>query len=498
MSNELPKGWAETDIGEISDRIHYGYTAKSEKKPIGTKLLRITDIQNNEVDWNEVPHCKISESDKKKYLLEPNDLVFARTGATVGKSYLIPQKLPESVFASYLIRVILNSNISPKYIYNFFQSHSYWIQIKEGSAGIGQPNVNATKLSKIKLPLPPLPEQKRIVSKIEELVTRLDAGIESLKQVQALLKRYRQSVLKSAVEGKLTADWRKQNKDELKPADKLLEGILKERKEKWEAEQLTIFKTQGKKPPKNWQGKYKEPTPPDAENLPELPEGWIWGKLSTISKVVSGYAFKSKDFIDSGIPVIKIANVSYGEFLWKQQEFLPKEFYDDHQAFQVTPGTILIALTRPITNDTVKACIYPENEPPALLNQRVAMIKPYKGINKQLLGKIIQSELFKKQIEDGLSETLQPNLSPKDLNEFPIPIPPEFEQKKIVENVDNLYSIIDQSKKIVASELKRSQSLRQSILKHAFEGKLVPQDPNDEPASVLLERIKAEKSNLQN
>ena len=175
MSIELPKGWAETDIGEISDRIHYGYTAKSEKKPIGTKLLRITDIQNNKVNWEEVPYCKISDSDKKKYLLEPNDLVFARTGATVGKSYLIQQKIPESAFASYLIRVVLNSKISPKYIYNFFQSHSYWIQIKEGSAGIGQPNVNATKLSKIKLPLPPLTEQNRIVSKIEELSTKLDA-----------------------------------------------------------------------------------------------------------------------------------------------------------------------------------------------------------------------------------------------------------------------------------------------------------------------------------
>ena len=113
---------------------------------------------------------------------------------------------------------------------------------------------------------------------MKNLFTKLDAGIESLKQVQTLLKKYRQSVLKSAVEGKLTSEWRKQHKDELEPADKLLERILKERKEKWEAEQLANFKAKGKKPPKNWQNKYKEPTPPDTSNLPELPDGWMWVK----------------------------------------------------------------------------------------------------------------------------------------------------------------------------------------------------------------------------
>ena len=328
MSYKMPNGWATTNIGEISDRIHYGYTAKSKKEPIGTRLLRITDIQNNNVIWEDVPYCRIDEDEKQKYLLKTNDLVFARTGATVGKSYLIPNKIPESLFASYLIRVILNSNISPKFVYNFFQTNYYWLQIKEGSAGIGQPNVNATKLSNIKLPIPPLAEQTRIVSKVEELLTKLDAGIDSLKQVQTLLKRYRQSVLKSAVEGKLTSEWRKQHKDELEPADKLLERILKERKEKWEAEQLANYKAKAKTPPKDWQKKYKEPTPPDTSELPELPEGWVWASGDQLTtKVVDGTHF-TPTYIESGIPFISVKDVRDDKIYFDNCKYISKDEHD--------------------------------------------------------------------------------------------------------------------------------------------------------------------------
>ena len=494
MRNELPEGWAETKIGEISDRIHYGYTAKSQRKPIGTKLLRITDIQNNNVIWDNVPYCNIVDADKEKYLLKTNDLVFARTGATVGKSYLIPSNIPESVFASYLIRVILNQNISHKFIYNFFQTNKYWTQIKEGSAGIGQPNVNATKLSNINLPIPPLNEQNRIVNRIEELLTRLDAGVVALKQVQTLLKKYRQSVLKSAVKGKLTSVWRKQHKEELEPADKLLERIQKERKIKWEAEQLANFKAKGKTPPKNWQNKYKEPTPLDTSKLPELPDGWLWSNFNQLGEWNGGGtpSKRNPDFWKNGdIPWVSPKDMKV-DYIESTIDYITLNAVSKSTTKMIPVKSLLFVVRSGILRHILPVAI---NNIECTVNQDLKALTVSTHINSKyvlLFSKAYNKDLLHSCSKDGT--TVQSIETPLLYN-YPIPLPPLKEQDKIIEEAEKLLSLVEKTEKLIESELKRSQSLRQSILKHAFEGKLVPQDPNDEPASILLERIKAEKPN---
>ena len=135
----LPNGWKIETLGKLSSAIQYGYTARAQTECAGPKMLRITDIQNDAVKWDEVPFCRISKEEIKKYLLASNDIVFARTGATVGKSYLIPEPVPDSVFASYLIRVRLTDEVLPKYVSYFFKSSNYWRQITESQAGIGHP-----------------------------------------------------------------------------------------------------------------------------------------------------------------------------------------------------------------------------------------------------------------------------------------------------------------------------------------------------------------------
>jgi type I restriction enzyme S subunit len=222
--DNLPEGWKWTNVGDISDRIHYGYTASATDKPIGPKMLRITDIQNNTVDWDAVPYCQIDPDGKKKYLLNQGDLVFARTGATVGKSFLIKSTISEAVFASYLIRVILNNQVDRKYVYNFFQSHMYWAQIRRDQIGIGQPNVNSQKLSKIILPLPSIEEQHQIVSEIERRFSDVDEIEKIVDTSSTQSERLRQSILKRAFEGKLVPQ---DANDE--PAGKLLERIKLEK-----------------------------------------------------------------------------------------------------------------------------------------------------------------------------------------------------------------------------------------------------------------------------
>ena len=180
---------------DISLRIHYGYTASSIKKNTGIKLLRITDIKDYKVNWEEVPYCEITPDDVERFLLIENDIVFARTGATVGKSYLIQGCTPKAVFASYLIRIQLSKYINPKYLFYFFQSADYWEQIGLKSLGVGQPSVNANSLSNITLLLCPLSEQHRIVEKIEELFSELDNTEEILKNELIRIKIYEASIL---------------------------------------------------------------------------------------------------------------------------------------------------------------------------------------------------------------------------------------------------------------------------------------------------------------
>jgi type I restriction enzyme S subunit len=231
-------------IGEVCSNIQYGYTASASEEPCGPRLLRITDIQNGQVLWPSVPYCQIARESEQKYLLHPGDIVFARTGGTVGKSFIISSVPERSVFASYLIRLSAHAEVVPKYLYYFFQSTSYWEQIKLKKGGL-QGNVNATTLSSLKLFICPLNEQYRIVANIEELFSELNKGIENLKTARAQLKVYRQALLKHAFEGKLTAQWRAENRDKLEAVAALLKRIQLERTQRYQ-QQLTDWEAAGR------------------------------------------------------------------------------------------------------------------------------------------------------------------------------------------------------------------------------------------------------------
>lgn len=201
FSRSGKEGWAIKKVGEICEKPQYGYTASARQEKVGPKLLRITDIQNGLVEWKNVPYCKCN--DAKKYELESGDIVFARTGATVGKSFLIKSVPEKSIFASYLIRLHAKESVVPKYLYAFFQSPDYWQQIAGHQVGAAQPNVNASKLSEIKIPLPPKAEQKKIVAYLDAL-SRKSHELQALQsQTAADFSALRQSILSRAFNGKL-------------------------------------------------------------------------------------------------------------------------------------------------------------------------------------------------------------------------------------------------------------------------------------------------------
>lgn len=200
----MKAGWERKKLGEVS-AINYGYTESASSEPVGPRFLRITDIQNDQVDWDAVPYCKIEPTDLPKYRLATGDLVFARTGATTGKSFLVDEP-PEAVFASYLIRLrLLDKSLLPEFVSLFFQTAAYWKSIKEGSAGSAQGGFNASKLAALSIPLPPLPEQQRIVGILDEafdgIATAKANAERNLQNARALFESHLQSVFTQRGEG---------------------------------------------------------------------------------------------------------------------------------------------------------------------------------------------------------------------------------------------------------------------------------------------------------
>jgi type I restriction enzyme S subunit len=481
----------QTTVGEIATSIQYGHTASATDDLTGPRFLRITDIQDGQVDWNAVPSCDIATDEIEKYRLKLGDIVFARTGATTGKSYLI-RNCPDAVFASYLIRLRMHDRIFPAYVQAFFQTSDYWRQIEGGKRGIGQPNVNASVLATIELPIAPLNEQARIVAKIEELFSDLDAGVAALKRDKANLKRYRASVLKSAVEGKLTEQWRAKHPAK-EPASALLAHILLERRQKWEADQLAKFAAAKKEPPKNWRDKYVQPSPPDSTCLQELPEGWCWGSLEQLTSAVRPICYgilMPKENVAEGVPYVRVKDMKGDRIDVLNLHRTRPEIAAEYARATLIPGDWLLAIRGTYGR---LAEVPPELEG-GNITQDTARLAVANDISAGFVATALRSslcQLFFKRVARGVAVK---GVNIGDVRLCPIPIGPKEEQLQILQMVSERLSQIDAAEKQIEHGLLRASRLRQSILKRAFEGKLVPQDPKDEPASALLERLRTSRT----
>jgi type I restriction enzyme S subunit len=201
----LPESWKTKTVGDIAHSIQYGYTQSASKSTVGPRFLRITDIQNRGVDWDSVPYCEADSKTVAKYKLCQGDILFARTGATTGKSFLLKESPPISVFASYLIRLAIDGNRAlPQFVFHFFQSPTYWDQVRRSMRGGAQPNVNATMLRSLSIPIPnSLDEQREVVGILDEAFhasTSLAANQNEQTQSIGLL---RASILRRAFAGEL-------------------------------------------------------------------------------------------------------------------------------------------------------------------------------------------------------------------------------------------------------------------------------------------------------
>jgi type I restriction enzyme S subunit len=454
------QAWARARVKDISQSIQYGYTASAVLRQTGPRLLRITDIQDGRVDWDAVPSCDIVAEDVPKYRLSKGDLVFARTGATTGKSFLI-RECPEAVFASYLIRVRASNDVEPRYLALFFQSPDYWQQIERGKRGIGQPNVNGKILGEVELPLPPLDEQQRIVAEIEKQFTRLDTGVASLKRVQSALKRYRASVLKAACEGRLVT------------TEAELHRRLKAKTTKLETgAELLARVLAGRRQNSKERAKYKEPVSLDTSALPPLPQGWTYASVEQLGFVQLGRQRAPQHHKGEFMrPYLRVANVFEDRIDLsdvKEMNFSPKEF----EVFQLKPNDILLNEGQSLEL-IGRPAIYRGELPGACFTNTLVRFRPCGSLNVKFAFSVFRAFMHAGRFQKIAKWTTNiAHLGADRFAKLAFPLPPLAEQQRIVAEVDRRLSVIEELEAIADANLQRASRLRQSILHRAFSGDL--------------------------
>lgn len=502
--SSLPSGWINARLEELvsnpkTDLVDgpFGSNLKSnEYVDSGVPVLKIQNIKANRFVRKKLSYVTPEKATKlSRHSFVAGDLMITKLGEPLGLCCKVPSDLAHGIFVADLMRLRpCDAVVDPTFLLHCINSDVVQNQFKEITKGTTRQRVNLTIVRSIEIPLPPMAEQHRIVAKIEELFSELDKGIESLKTAQAQLKVYRQALLKHAFEGKLTAQWRADNPDKLDTTEALLERIQRERTERYQ-QQLADWEAAGKQGSKPKVPKPLQPlTTEERAELPALPDDWLWVRLGDLASIIAGYAFEKAQYSKSGVRLFQIANVVFGGIDWDKTVFLPEEYWDKYTELRLLSGDVVMALNRPLLGDDLKIGRLGANDSPALLYQRVGKFVTHNEHVSDLIYWYLRSPQFIKRLKSELRGVNIPFINQTRLMEYPVPLFSFSELSHLVSDLEQLLFEADQLSQVLDVALRQSEVLRQSILKKAFSGQLVPQDPTDEPAYELLARIKAEAS----
>jgi type I restriction enzyme S subunit len=380
--------------------------------------------------------------------------------------------------------------INQDFLFHFIRQVSYRRAARATmQSGVGQARVPKEFVLKTELLVPPLAEQRRIAAKVEALQERSRRAREALAEVGPLLEQFRHSVLAAAFRGDLTADWRAAHPN-VEPASELLLRIRTERCCRWEQAELAKYETKGQKPPQNWKDKYKEPEPVDDPNLPELPDTWRWTNIESVSDWVKDGTHWPPKTSRGGIPFIGIRNVIDGRIDWSSiDKWVSEETHTELTAhFPHVLGDVLYTAV----GATFGRAFPIEDDRKFVFQRHIAHIRPLRSVNSTFLLHALNSPHGFQQAKKVARGAAQPTVTLGELKRIRIPLCPIAEQQEISSRVRHSFEAIDSIYRWIGDALSRFDHLNQSILGKAFRGELVPQDPSDEPASVLLERIRAQ------
>ena len=465
--NKVPGSWETIALAELCERLVDGSHNPPPAVESGKPMLSARNINYFSVLFDEYRFISESafEVENARTQVTPGDVLLTIVG-TIGRAAVVAANHPPFALQRS-VAVLKPRGISARYLAYALSSPEQQRWLTDNAKGTAQKGVYLKTLGTAEIHVAPLAEQTRIVAKLEELLSDLDAGVAELKAAQKKLAQYRQSLLKAAVEGALTAAWRTQHQP-TETGAQLLQRILQERRARWEARQLAKFAEQGKTPPKDWQKKYPEQVQPDTSGLPELPQGWVWATAEMLFSWGSGDFLPASAQIDGDYPV-------YGG----------NGINGRHNAANVGHATIVIGRVGAHCGNVFRT----ESAAWVTDNAIYATAK-----NEFITWAHSELTMQAANLGSGSKGGAQPFISQKILNDTFIALPPIREQERILEEYVVALNSNEEMAASIAISLQQSTAQRQNILRAAFSGQLVPQDPHDEPASVLLERIRAERA----
>lgn len=483
MNIDLPLGW---EIAQGADLflIIRGVTyqkqdALNEAAPNCVAVLRAGNLQNGRIIFDDlvfVPSNLVSEMQR----LHAGDLVVAMSSGSasvVGKVASVQKDYADIAFGAFcgLLRPIKSSLAG--WLSQYFQTKSYRNYVSSIAAGVNINNLRPAHLLELKIPLPPLNEQRRIVAKIEALKARSQQAKEALETIPPLLNQFRQSVLAAAFRGDLTADWREKNPD-VEPASVLLERIRSGCRQN--------------------KAKGKDLEEIDLTTLPELPKSWCWASLGEVSAIQGGIQKQPKRVPNKNAhPFLRVANVPRGGLNLADVHQI-ELFNNELERLRLYKGDLLVVEGNGSPSEIGRMAIWDGSIKDCVHQNHLIRVR----LNKELVPEFVEAYWNSPQgrfrvFDVAHTTTGLYTLSVSKIAKLPVPLAPEAEQIALIQILEKIFKIETYVQATTMQSEEKLYSLDQSILAKAFRGELVPQDPNDEPASVLLERIQAERANRE-
>ena len=490
MSGRLPLGWIWGTLGEVFTVNPPGVTSAAADDSL-VSFVPMPAVEAMTGRLNAGDGKRFTDVKKGLTPFSEGDLLFAKITPSMenGKIAVAKGLIGGIGFGSTEFHVARpHAEMASEYLLFFLMQQAVRDEAKSNMTGTaGQRRVPTDYFASLPFPLPPLPEQRRIVEEIEKQFTRLDAAVEALRAAQAKLKRYRASVLNAAVTGRLVpteASLARAEGRDYEHASTLLERIAKERQAEEERN-----KPRRKRP---------KPAPVDTSSLPELPEGWTWARLAHVSEVQGGIQKQPKRRpLRNAFPFLRVANVLRGRLDLREVHEI-ELFSKELETLRLVSGDLLIVEGNGSPSQIGRMAIWKGEITNCVHQNHIIRARPSFGIDGGFIEMYWNSPRGSSRVLDVASSTSGLyTLSTSKVGYIPISLPPLAEQRRIVAEVERRLSGVQQAEAAVEANLKRAERLRQAILKRAFEGRLVPQDPDDEPAAVLLERIRTEKASKE-